>query len=289
MESNLAGKVGLVILNWNGKADTLECLKTVGDVQVVVVDNASTDGSAEAISSTFPSVKVISNKENLGFADGNNVGISYLLSKGVSAVLILNNDTLLNPNTVSELSKTLFSDERIGIVGPKIYFKKDGGEVIWFAGGKIDWKNIYGYHIGVDEKDTGQYEKIEEVDFITGCCLMVRSEVFKKAGMFDGKYYLYYEDVDFCMRAKMGGFKVLYVPNAKIFHNNAASSGGPGSTLHQYYQTRNRYLFGFRYASLRTKLALLRECIGKLFSGKRVESDACRDFLLGKLGKGSYK
>ena len=190
-------------------------------------------------------------------------------------------------------------DRGIGILGPKIYFapgfefhkdrckKEEQGKVIWYAGGKIDWKNVYCSHRGVDEVDQGQYGRQEETDFVSGCCMMIRKEVFEKIGLLDKKYFLYLEDVDFCIRAKRAGFRVVYTPKVHLWHKNAASSEKPGSKIHQYYQTRNRLYFGFRYAPLRSKLALFRESI-KFILKNNIKRKACFDFYSGRFGYGEF-
>lgn len=308
--------VAIVILNWNGKKDTLECLESVYSLQftvecikIIVVDNGSTDGSVAEISKRYKQslrpyglkdIKILRNHQNLGFAEGNNVGIKEALENGADYVMLLNNDTLVGENLMEELLKVAESDPQIGMVSPKIYFapgfefhkdryqENERGKVLWYAGGMIDWNNVYGSHRGVDEVDKGQYEKTEETDFATGCCLLVKREVFEKIGFLDGRYFFYLEDLDFCQRAKRAGYKIIYAPKAVLWHKNAASSGRPGSPLHEYYQTRNRLLFGFRSASLRTKLALLRQSLSLLFSGRPWQKRGVLDFYLGRFGRGSY-
>ncbi|MBI5122239.1 glycosyltransferase family 2 protein, partial [Candidatus Roizmanbacteria bacterium] len=132
--------------------------------------------------------------------------------------------------------------------------------------------------------DSGQFNKSEPTDFVSGCAILIKRAVIEKIGMFDPKYYLYLEDVDLCERAKRAGFKLWYEPKAVLWHKNASSSGKPGSELHVYYQTRNRLLFGFRYAGFRTKIALLKEAVKMLLKDK-TRKQAVLDFFLGRLGK----
>lgn len=277
---SLVKKISVIVLNFNGKKDTLACLESSKKLkienyklEIILVDNGSTDGLVEVVRRESPKLIIFENGENLGFAEGNNVGIKYALENGGDEIILLNNDTLADKNLAEELIRVAESDPQIGVISPKIYFAKgyefhkdrykenERGKVIWYAGGKMDWQNILGSHRGVDEVDHGQYDKQEETDFATGCCMLVKREVFEKIGLLDKKYFLYLEDLDFCERAKRAGFKIIYAPKAVLWHKNAASSGRPGSPMHQYYQTRNRLLFGFRYASLRTKLALFRESL----------------------------
>jgi GT2 family glycosyltransferase len=157
--------------------------------------------------------------------------------------------------------------------------------VIWYAGGVIDWENVYGYHRGVDEVDHGQFDEAQETNFATGCCVAVSATTIKKVGMLDEKYFFGLEDMDWSIRVKQEGLKVLYEPRSMIWHKNAGSSGGSGSKLHEYYHNRNRILFGMRYAKWKTKLALAREGMAKLMSGNQTEKRAVMDAWLNKYGK----
>lgn len=297
--------VAIIIVNWNGKSDTLACLASLGKLKaqsaswwrkskVIVVDNGSTDNSVAVIRKEFPSVEVIEKVENLGFAGGNNVGIRRALESGADFVWLLNNDTNVDENSVTSLIDAC-NERNVGIAGSKIYFApgceyhkeryadKDRGHVLWYAGGLIDWKNMYASHRGVDEVDEGQYGAVEETPFITGCSMMVKKEVFEKIGLLDEKFFAYLEDLDFCLRAKQMGYKLLYVPQSIIWHNNAGSSG-VGSELHQYYMTRNRLIVGMRYAPMRTKFALVREAIRSFITGSPIDKRAVEDWVFGRFG-----
>jgi len=160
-------------------------------------------------------------------------------------------------------------------------------KVIWYAGGQIDWQNVYGSHLGVNEVDHGQFEAVEETDFVTGCLLITKKDVLKKVGLLDEKYCLYHEDTDFNLRVKKAGYKILIDPRIKLWHKVAQSSG-IGSPLNDYFLTRNRLVLGMDYASLRTKLALLREAVKKLLIGTKAQKIAIWDFFTHHLGKGSW-
>jgi len=248
-------------------------------------------------------LRLIKNSSNLGFAEGNNVGIKYALKNGADYVCLLNNDTRVSSDFLTQLIKTADSDERIGIVGGKIYFEKgyefhkekykesELGKVIWYAGGIIDWNNVYATHRGVDEVDRGEYDPPaggEETEYVNGCLMLIKKEVFKKIGLLDPKYYAYFEENDFCQRAKKAGYKLYFAPKAIIWHLNAGSSG-PGSSLHDYFLTRNRLLFGMKWAPLRSKMALVKESIWMLVKGRRWQKIAVRDFYLGRFEKGSWR
>lgn len=297
-------KVSVVILNWNGKDDTLECLKSLGcltdlkdELEIIVVDNASSDGSVEAISKKFPHVTILENKENLGFSEGNNVGIRHALRNGADYILLLNNDTVVDQGIVQELIAASKKHNDNAVIGAKIYFfpgrefhksrykKEQLGKVFWYAGGLIDWDNVLPTHRGVDEVDTGQYEKMQETDYISGCTLFAPRCVFEKLKGFDKKYFAYYEDVDFSVRSKQTRFKLVYAPKAIVWHKNAGSSGGSGSSTHQYYMIRNQLIFGLQYAPLRAKLALIKQSIVILTKGNKWERWGVVDYFMRRLGK----
>ncbi len=291
-------KVFVIIVNWNGKKDTEACLSSLEkiekphvDLRVIVVDNGSSDDSVAAIRKKYPGVTVLPTGKNLGFTGGNNTGITHALKDKADFVWLLNNDTIVEKSVLENLSP--FKDPRVGICGSKIYFapghefhqtrykKQEQGRVFWYAGGLIDWKNMYASHRGVDEVDHGQFDHEEDTPFVTGCSMMIKRKVFDKIGMLDDRYYLYLEDLDFCLRAKKAGFTLKYVPSSILWHVNAGSSARPGNPLHEYYFTRNRLLLGFRWASLRTKFALLRETLR--FTSP-VRKKAVRDWMFGRFG-----
>ncbi|MDO8503293.1 MAG: glycosyltransferase family 2 protein [bacterium] len=299
--------VFVVILNWNGKEDTIECLQSLKKLQVrnfnyqaVVVDNGSSDDSVKEITKRYRDVVVMENEENLGFTGGNNIGIRFALKRGADFVLILNNDTIVDRDLVVRLLEIAGKHQDTGIFSPKIYFAPGfefhkgrynpgvEGKVLWYAGGKMDWNNVLGENRGVDEVDRGQYEKAEEIDFATGACMFIRRDVLKKVGLFDERYFMYFEDADLSQRTREAGWKVMYTPGAYIWHKVARSSA-IGSSLNDYFITRNRLLFGMKYTSLRTKFALLRETFRFLSLGRKWQRQGVLDFYLGRFGKGSFK
>lgn len=290
-------KIALVILNWNGKENTIDCLKSISglssgnfNLETIVVDNNSTDNSVSEIKKEFPKVEIIQNPQNFGFAKGNNTGIQKALDDKADFIMLLNNDTILEKNCLKNILEAAKNNPQYSIFAPKIYFEKnyefhksrykenEKGKVIWYAGGIIDWNNLYGQHRGVDEVDHGQYDKDRETEFATGAAMFVKKEVFEKIGLLDEKYFLYYEDTDFCVRAKKSGFKILFTPNAVLWHKNAGSSAS-GSSLQDYYITRNRLIFGFKYGRIKTKFALLRQAVKLLFTGNKSEKKAVYDFI----------
>lgn len=308
-------KVSVIVLTWNGKEDTLECVKTLGELtirnfqlSIIVVDNNSSDGTQKAVRKLFQQIqkppqlecRLIENKKNFGFAEGNNIGMKYALDNKADYVMLLNNDTFVDKNLVADLVKEIKKYPKAGMISPKIYFakgfeyhkkrykKNELGRVIWYAGGDIDWNNVYGSNHGVDEVDKGQFGKVVDTGFATGCCMLFKSEVLERVGFFDKKYYAYVEDADFSQRVKKAGWRVLYTPHAKLWHK-VGQTFGIGSEKNDYYITRNRLLFGFRHARLRAKLALLRESLRFLLNGRKWQKIGVRDFYLAKFGEGSWK
>ncbi len=278
--------VAIVILNFKVKAATLKCVKSVlksdySSLQVVVVDNNSQDEVKEALPKDNQ-ITFIQTGANLGYTGGNNRGIQEALSLGADYVFVLNPDTEIEKTTVSALIQGI-EETKAGIAGPKILF--DDRKTIWFAGGLFDSNNILGNHRGVDEEDNGQYDETGETEYVTGGAMMITRQVLEKIGLFDERYFLYYEDSDLCWRAKIAGFKLMYIPSAVVFHANAQSTG-IGSPLQDYFITRNRLLFGSKFSSLRTRFALLREALRNVSNPTR--RLALFDFLLGRFGKGSF-
>jgi GT2 family glycosyltransferase len=268
-------------------------------LDVIVVDNAPVK-PFEKLNDYKLNVTVIRPGQNCGFSGGNNIGIRKALKNGVDYLLLVNDDTTVLPDMVINLKKVLESDESIGVASPKIYFAKGHefhkkrytpdqlGRVFWFAGGHTDWDHAKSVHRGVDEVDSGQYEKTEEIDFATGCCMMIKKEVLEKIGLFDEKYFLYYEDDDLCQRIKKRGYKIYYVPTAAMYHENASSSGGAGNVLHDYFLTRNQMIFGMKYAPFRTKVALVKQSLLLIAIGREYQKKGIWDFYLGRYGKGTF-
>ncbi len=307
MTVNMMKKVFIVIVNYNTEKDTKNLLASLQrieknnfNLQIIVVDNGSEIKFQLDHQEEKENITILRNDENKGFAGGYNIGICEALAQKADYVLIINNDTKVYSDMLKNLLKILQSDSKIGVTVPKIYFakghefykdrysEKELGKVIWYAGGYIDWKNIKSVHRGVDEVDHGQYDKTEPIDFATGCCMLFKSEVLEKIGLFDERYFLYYEDADLSQRIKKAGFKIYYAPQAMLIHINAASSGGPGNKLHDYFLTRNQMLFGFTYAPLRSKIALFRQSLRLLLNGRLIQKQAVKDFYLRKFGKGTF-
>lgn len=251
-------KVAIIILNWNGKEDTIECLESLKQItypnyEILLVDNGSTDGSVECFRERYPGMEIIENEKNLGFAEGNNVGIRRAMELGADYVLLLNNDTVVDPEFLGELVKVAGGDEKIGIVGPKIYYYDYNGQkdVIWFAGGSINLTTGKTSHYNMKKKDDRTTNKIKKVDYITGCAILIKRDVIIKIGLLDSDYFLYFEEADLCTRANKT-YDCVFVPDAKIWHKISSSTGGDFSSTMAYYFVRNRMLFMTKRESIST-------------------------------------
>jgi GT2 family glycosyltransferase len=181
---------------------------------------------------------LIKSSENHGFAEGNNIGIRFALDYlDPDYILLLNNDTVVDVNFLDGMVKLAETDEKIGILGPKVYYY-DKPDVINSAGVKMNWRLGIGKNIGIKEVDNGQFEDILELDSLIGACLLIKSSVFKKIGLMDGKFFLLLEETDFCFRARINDFKIIFFPKSKIYHKEGFSGKLNPASL--YYRSRNR-------------------------------------------------
>lgn len=245
--------VAIIILNWNAYCDTFECLKSIelltyNYFRVFLVDNASQDGSFDRLKQDYKNGKFnipitfIQSGENLGFAGGNNIAIKEAYEQGYRYFWMLNNDTVIDPNALTPLVEILEKDKQVGIVGSKIYYY--GTNKIWFAGGKINTWTGKVKHLGFEDIDSGQNDKIKEVDYITGCSLCFKKEIIEQIGYMNEDYFLYYEETEWNIRAKNKKWKIMYIPDSIVYHKVSTSSGG---TLNlapyvAYYDIRNAFI-----------------------------------------------
>ncbi|MCX7097480.1 MAG: glycosyltransferase family 2 protein [Methylococcales bacterium] len=237
----------IVLLNWNGKEDTLECLASLGKInysnyRIVIVDNGSTDGSVEAISAQYPDILLLETGENLGYAGGNNVGIRWALENQADYILLLNNDTIVAPDLLTAFMQSNVDLPKGSVLGAKIYYY-DHPDELWFAGAR--WRNdILGFEIiGKQKKDSEQYGHIVQSDYITGCVLLAAAETFNAVGLLDEDFFLTYEETDWCYRARTKGYECFVVPNAHVWHKISRSFGGVGSPIISYFMIRNKFLW----------------------------------------------
>src|SRR4030042_2218745 len=210
-------RLSVIILNFNNKGSIIVCLKSLiraySKINIVIVDNASNDGSLKTINSLkYRHLQIIKNKRNLGFAKGVNKGIEFALKQGAESVLLLNPDTLID----KEFLEPLLTN-KADVIGPIIKFKRKGQWVYDF-GGKINFwigRTSHGEYL------TSNVKNLKSPDYISGCCLLIRKRVFEKIGLLNERYFLFFEDADFCLRAKKAGFRIALEPKSMILHKLA--------------------------------------------------------------------
>ena len=293
-------KVSIIILNWNGWEDTIECIESLYQINypnfdLIVLDNDSDDGSILKIkdycngeieikskyveynpknkpikikeynNTDFQNLGkdkiekmninknliLIKNNKNYGFAKGNNIGIKFALKiLDSDYILILNNDTVVDKDFLSEMVQVAESDINIGFVGPKTYYYdfKGKNNILNFAGGKLNMWIGKPQHIGINEIDNKQYNTIKKVDYINGSCMLAKKEMLNEIGLLNPIYFLYWEENDWCYRAQKLGFESFYVPKAKIWHKTVVSIKKLGS-IKDYYMIRNRIIFMRKFSS----------------------------------------
>jgi len=216
MNENPQPKIFIVVLNFNGKDTLATCLSSIYqsdylNFEVIVVDNDSEDGSLEQAKNYFSRAHFIKNPTNLGFSRGNNMGVRWALEKFADYVFILNNDTTIEKTTLSSLICAMKDFPSAGIMSPIIFTANNTN--VWFAGGLIHWQKMKTEHL-YQIKSEMPYP----IEYLSGCAMLVRKDVFKKIGLFNERFFLYYEDADFSFRAKKAGFDLLMVPSAHIKH-----------------------------------------------------------------------
>jgi GT2 family glycosyltransferase len=239
-------KVSIIILNWNGKQNTINCLEslkltTYTDYEITVVDNGSTDGSLEYLKDNHPDIKLIENGKNLGFAEGNNVAIKEILKRTeIKYIALLNNDTLVEPDWLEHLVNSLESDDYMGSCQPKI-LSLINPDTIDAVGISID-RCGRAYQEGYNEKDSDKYSEIREVFGVCAGAALYRTKMLKQIGFFDKDFFAYYEDVDLAIRARLFRWRSFCVPQAVIYHIHSATLGSE-SPFKKYLLERNAYYY----------------------------------------------
>jgi GT2 family glycosyltransferase len=285
-------RVAIIVLNWNGWENSIECLESIYKIDypnydLILVDNASDDDSIEKIRGycggrievesnyvnythqnkpinikeidhhemmeiELEDVKGLKNRKNLlfikndqnyGFAEGNNIAIRFAMEKlDPEYVLLLNNDTVVDNKFLNELIHVATKNEKIGFVGPKIYYytPDEISKIVNFAGGNLNRNTFQPHPRGGDQLDKGQFDTELMVDYVEGSCLLVKNDLINTVGLLDPEYFTYWEEMDWCIRGQMAGYDSLYAPNAIIWHKGRASDLSANSI---YYMIKNRFLF----------------------------------------------
>lgn len=245
-------KLGIVTVTYNSASVLDGFLRSISrqsyaDFLLVAVDNASSDGTVEELRrhEDVP-MRVISNDQNVGFAEATNQGIVAALEAGCELILLMNNDTEFDDGLFVQLVNALH-EHKCDMVAPKIVFH-DKPHLIWSAGGGlIPWRGYSGFHHGYGETDIGQFDRARRVDHAPACCLLVRKEVFERIGKLDHHYFTYVEDTDFCYRAKIAGLSLMYIPSATVLHKAHSLTGGLYSDFMMRFTTRNRVYFMLKH------------------------------------------
>jgi GT2 family glycosyltransferase len=296
--------VAVLVLNWRGAADTLCCAAALDYLrypshEVVLIDNGSDDGSEAALRAARPDLRLLQTGGNLGFAGGNNVGIRWAQARGFDFVWLLNNDATPDPDALAHLVEAAVSPT-VGMVGSKILYDASPARIC-FAGGEIDWWRGIQREQGLRAPDDGRYDRRQACTFLTGCSLLARVGMIDAIGLLDERYFLYFEDMDWCARAVAAGWQLVYEPRSVVRHRlggSSAAAAGHRSSLMDYYDTRNGILFMRQHARGLHRLSaelylpyrIARRVASALRNGTRAPRHWCaiaaglRDGLLGVTG-----
>ncbi len=253
MSNSNSHNIFILILNWNGKADTIECLKSLKHVEsphhTVVIDNDSTDDSVEAFKQFDPSLTILETGKNLGYAGGNNIGIEYALREGATHILILNNDTAVSPKLLEGFLKRDYP-----IQGASAYLYSDPNVFDHLGGMWNERKGRFDL-VAHREKKSEKWNKPIELDYACGCALFIKVEVFEKVGLLDPRYFLFWEESDWCLRAKAMGYPTFSCPEAELLHKVSASFTG-GKPHATYFWWRSRMLWIEKCCSTKQRFSL---------------------------------
>jgi GT2 family glycosyltransferase len=250
-------RAAIIILNWNSHEMTAECIRSLramdtSDFEIIVVDNGSSDGSADKLLQQFPQITVLPQAENLGFAAGCNVGMRHALADQAEYVLLLNNDTVVAPEFIREMLATIQSDPRIGVVCPKIFFT-DRPNLLWYAGADFSPWTGTSKHRGWKEVDHGQFDGCKEITQATGCAMLVRCNALLNVGLLDEQFWAYVEDLDWSLRFLKRGYRLAFAPNAWLWHHDGATAvkslGAGSAASRQFFSTRNMVFLARKHVS----------------------------------------
>lgn len=295
MPANSPPLVAVIILNWNNWRDTVSCVDACRRLswpqfRILVVDNHSTDQSAEMLRLHCPDVELIETGANLGFAGGNNIGIRRALELGAEFVWLLNNDAVPAPDALEALVKALSTTPEAACATSKIYYMHDP-QKIWFAGGAWSKGCLRLRQQGAGQIDTGQFDRIREIGSVTGCSMLVPAAMIHIIGFLDERYFLYWEDTDWSARAVTKKYKLLFVPDSHVWHKVSATIESH-STRHYYYFTRNGLHFCRKYDRTALPWLLLYLVVDVTVGAVKGNTEmlggflkGCADFLRGRYGQ----
>lgn len=284
--------VSVVLVNYCNASLTVDCVNSIlksdyPNYKIVVVDNNSPLRDYKVLTEINDErCSIIRNTQNMGFSSGSNIGIKQAIQEGAEYVLLLNNDTIIDPRLISELVSNANSRT---ITVPKIYYRMNN-DILWYAGGDVDYNRIDSVHRGINKPDIG-FDNMDSCTFFSGCCVLLPITVFKTVGFLSEDFFLYYEDLDYSIRVTSEGFSIIYCPQAVLWHD-VSSSSGVATKLSIYYQTRNRLMISYKYRFTTISRCYVyfwaimlgvRGIIKK--SNDQIRFKAIRDFRKGMVGK----
>jgi GT2 family glycosyltransferase len=236
-------RIAVILVNYRRPEETIDCVRSLHHCapapdEIIVVDNGSTSLSAAALRAGCPGITLLESAKNLGFAGGNNLGLRQAMQRPVDYLLLLNNDTTIEPDALGRLVTA--AERGQGVWGAKIRYH-DRPDILWYAGGKANPAAGSIRHAGLGERDDGRFDRPGDVGFVTGCCMLIHRSILERIGFLDETFFAYLEDVDFCLRARHAGFLVRYEPSAVIYHKVSQSTGWD-SPAYLYFNLRNRLL-----------------------------------------------
>ena len=307
MTHSLFPLAAIIVLTWNQRDLTLDCLASLVQMTypadrllLIVVDNGSADGTAQAIRERYPQAVVLENGENLGFAGGNNVGIRYAMEHGAEYIGILNNDVAVTADFLVPLLTVLQSDPAIGIATPLLAVM-DQPEQVWALGSTVNWRTGAVERLYAGERvSTWRKQPPFAVDAASGAAMLVKRQVFETVGLMDEDFFLYYEETDWCLRVQRAGYQIMAVPSSQVLHKVSAALGETSPVI-DYYMLRNHLRFVGRNWMGLVRRRLQCSIVGqnlltiaaytvKPHGGARIPNRnarllALRDALLGRWGK----
>lgn len=244
-------KVSIILVNYNGYFDTVECIKSLKNIaydnyEIIIVDNGSTDDYLK-LKKTYmqDNVIVINSGSNLGFSGGNNIGIKYAIENKTDYILLLNNDTEVEPDFLNYMVNDCMDSNDNVVVTNKIMYMREKNK-IWYGGGKFNSITSRTIAYGINQEDCKEYNMPMKVSFASGCCLLIPVGIIESIGLMSEDFFLYCEDTEYCLRIQRAGYEILYEPNSKIYHKvNASTSKITG--IQTYYLVRNKMYIVKKY------------------------------------------
>lgn len=246
-----SASVAVVLVNWNGIDDALDVLGQLDRIEGpplhrLVVDNGSTDDSVARLRRERPDIELLETGKNLGFAAGNLAGIQHLLERyDCGWILLLNTDVVVDPGFLPPLIEACL-DRKVGAAGPKIYFHEPP-DLIWAAGGRLRLRETVTQELGIRQPDGPAWDEAKDVTYLTTCCLLVPRDVLERVGLFDPVFFIGVEDADWCRRALDAGYRLRYVPESRLWHKVATSTGGSYTPFKTFHTGRSNALYARRH------------------------------------------